>query len=173
MKEASSSSKVFVTCLFAELTFSQSSSSAPTLSYVRIAQIPSSLVYLPLLSVNEPLAMWQQPKLLDDPFTTPTPETPPSTTFKWANRGTRPTRFSRFRFTPFKVGVALLIIGSLVVTRDRFPGSGVLVCAADKPLLDSTDSNRLSKLIETFPMSPSFLKLHSNPPSLVGIGLLI
>ncbi len=73
------------------------------------------------------LAMWQRPRLLDDPFTTLSPETLPSTTFKWANRATLSSRFSRFRFTPLKIGVLLFILGSFVLVRDCISGSDVVV----------------------------------------------
>ncbi|CZR69875.1 uncharacterized protein PAC_19775 [Phialocephala subalpina] len=79
--------------------------------------------------------MWERPRLLDDPFTTPSPETRPSTDFKWVNRvtrhtsvsGLRPTRFSGLRITPFRVSIALLILGSFILVRDWIPGSKVVV----------------------------------------------
>ncbi|KUJ13639.1 uncharacterized protein LY89DRAFT_590826 [Mollisia scopiformis] len=70
--------------------------------------------------------MWERPRLLDDPFTTPSPETPPSTNFKWA-RVSRPARFSGLRFSPFRIGIALVVFGSFILVRDWIPRSGGLV----------------------------------------------
>jgi hypothetical protein len=65
--------------------------------------------------------MLQKSRFSDDPFSSPLPETPPSTAVKWAKRVARPSRFSGLRLTPLRIGILLLLAGSFVLIHDWIP----------------------------------------------------
>jgi hypothetical protein len=55
------------------------------------------------------------------PFSSPLPETFPSTAAKWSMRVARPSRFSGLRLTPARIGILILLTCSLVVIHDWVP----------------------------------------------------
>lgn len=82
--------------------------------------------------------MLQRPHFTDDPFSSLLPKTPPSTTVKWANQLTRPSRFSGLRLTPLRIGILLLLIGFFVLIQDLFPRLGSPKVSCGKAMGDSS-----------------------------------
>lgn len=71
----------------------------------------------PIFSTSARSKMLQRDRFNDDPFSSPLPETPPSTAVKWANRVARPSRFSGLRLTPLRIGILLFFIGGFILIR--------------------------------------------------------
>jgi hypothetical protein len=118
------------------------------------------------LDLISSLEMWQRPSSFDDPFRSPLPQTPSSIAYKWANRVGRPPRFSGLRLTPFRFGIFLLAVGSIVLIRDRLPtkvhanvsrASPIACCvSADKDSLRRINLAYATPLL--FPKLPSSLR---------------
>jgi hypothetical protein len=65
-----------------------------------------------MLTPSVSAQMWQRAGLFEDPFTSPA--TPPSATFKWANRINRPSRYLTFRSTRVRIGTILFMLGLFI-----------------------------------------------------------